>query len=267
MEEQTTPPEYKLYTKNAILLATFLGGPPAAGFLMKTNFEKLGNKKFGNKVFWLCIIPLVLLLMILLFLPDNISDKVPRYIIPIISAFIIREVVKSYLDKQLEEHQQKNGQFYSGWSAAGIGALSMIIILAFAIAIAFTVEYVKNPISNENAEIYDKHMDEFQQLEAKAISILDSIEVKPYEITIQQIEEIGTPTWKAAKGVITKMDAIPDITDELKIQDQSLKSYCDLRIEQYELIGKALKENTNQYDRQLENLNATINKLLDNLNK
>ena len=34
----------KLYTQNAIAAATFFGGPAAAGFLIKKNFEQFGQR-------------------------------------------------------------------------------------------------------------------------------------------------------------------------------------------------------------------------------
>jgi hypothetical protein len=37
----TAPPEFKLYKENAIVGATFLGGPLVAGYLAAENFKQL----------------------------------------------------------------------------------------------------------------------------------------------------------------------------------------------------------------------------------
>ena len=52
-------PEYSLYSAKAVTLGTLLGGPLAAGLLLKRNFVNLGQKSMGQRALWLSVLFLV----------------------------------------------------------------------------------------------------------------------------------------------------------------------------------------------------------------
>jgi rhomboid protease GluP len=53
--------------------------------------------------------------------------------------------------------------------------------------------------------------------------------------------------------------------DELSKQNQILKTYCKLRIESYQLIRKALIENTSYYDAAIQSMNEKIDREVEKL--
>lgn len=71
----------KLYSQNAISVATFFGGPLAAGFLARQNFISLGKKESAKNSLIIGIVSTVLLFAAIFSVPDELINKVPRFVI------------------------------------------------------------------------------------------------------------------------------------------------------------------------------------------
>jgi hypothetical protein len=129
MEENilTAPPEYKLYRDRAIYLATFLGGPLVAGYLIGENYRNLGEKKLVWRTWIFAFIATVLIFAMATHLPESLNHS--SYIIPILYAGMTQYLVKRLQGTQLAIHEQNGGQFYSVWRAVLASLIGLALII------------------------------------------------------------------------------------------------------------------------------------------
>lgn len=71
--------------------------------------------------------------------------------------------------------------------------------------------------------------------------------------------------WKENKEIVTKVNSIKNLPAELLEQNKKLLCYCDLRIKHNEILLKAISENTNRYDSEIDRIGMEINKILKEL--
>lgn len=129
MEENLLPilSNVKLYKDNAIYIATFIGGPLAAGYIAAENFKQLGQQDKA-KMSWVIAIAATIAIFGSLFLVPDI-DKVPRYIIPLAYTLLAQFLVKKYQGNAINAHIQEGGQIYSVWRSVLIGLIGLSIIV------------------------------------------------------------------------------------------------------------------------------------------
>lgn len=120
----------RLYSQKAIAIATFLGGPLAAGVLIRKNALNLGREKEGLAALIIGIVSTVLLFWGLFQIPEAIIDKIPNFLIPAVYMGIIYLIVEKMHGQILKKHQEENNEFYSNWNAAGIGFVCAIVLCA-----------------------------------------------------------------------------------------------------------------------------------------
>ena len=84
----------KFYSQNAIAFAAYLGGPLAAGLLVRKNALNLGKKNQALGSLIIGIISTILLLVFVFQIPEDIIEKIPKPVIPAIYTGIIALVVE-----------------------------------------------------------------------------------------------------------------------------------------------------------------------------
>ena len=75
--------------------------------------------------------------------------------------------------------------------------------------------------------------------------------------------EKGILLWKENKNTLNKLNGLENIDQELLDQNKQLSYYCDLRIEQYNLLIKSIRENTDIYDLKIEEINSELLKTIE----
>jgi hypothetical protein len=126
----TTPvPEGKVYRDKVIYRATFLGGPLVAGYMMASNFKVFGENEKAKWTWFWTIFFTVALFGTLFFLPQNLLDKTPKYIIPLLYSIATLSIVKHYQGQKIDAHLSAGGQKYNGWRAFTISLIGLAIIL------------------------------------------------------------------------------------------------------------------------------------------
>ncbi len=251
----------KLYSQKAITIATFFGGPLAAGFLARQNFINLGKGDYGRNSMYIGIISTILLFVGIFSIPENIINKIPNYIIPAIYTPIIYYLIEKYQGKELKEHKDNNGEFYSGWKATGIGAACMAVIIVFILTYTFF-----SPVDFD-ATRYDNGMAAFGQNEEKALKLYTLIETSSLQESVEFIDNTGIPAWKSNLSILDDLDKIEGLYDNFIEQNKILRNYCNLRIESYQLMRSALIEDTDAYDGEIESKVKEIELELDKLEK
>jgi hypothetical protein len=123
----TAPPEYKLYRDRAIYLATFLGGPLVAGYLIGENYWNLGDKKLFRKTWLYTFVAFVLIVSITLNLPWALNRS--YYIIPILYTALAQYLAKRLQGDRLALHELNGGEFYPIWRAVIFGLVGLSLIV------------------------------------------------------------------------------------------------------------------------------------------
>src|SRR6476620_6617382 len=96
----------KVYTPNAIRIATFLGGPWITGYLVAENYKNLNQRYMVGKTWALTIIA-----TIIIFLPPS----TPAIIVPLIYSSFAYIIVKKFQGQYIATHIQNGGQTYNTW--------------------------------------------------------------------------------------------------------------------------------------------------------
>jgi rhomboid protease GluP len=110
---------------------------------------------------------------------------------------------------------------------------------------------------------YEKEMEQFVANEEKALKIYNLPNATNEEILIE-IENNGLRYWKENLEIIYSLDNL-DLPEQIRERNSKLKEYCELRIKSYELIYKAIKEDNNKYDTEINNYNLKIENIVNEL--
>ncbi len=147
----------KIFTNKAISVATFFGGPIAAGFLISKNYKIFGDENAARNSIFIGIISTVLLFAGILMIPEHIIDKIPQALIPGIYTAIIAGLVEKLQGQKIKDFLSENGQKASNWQAAGYGLIGLLIISTFILVLIFAVPttgYEKNITVDTNVTLY-----------------------------------------------------------------------------------------------------------------
>jgi rhomboid protease GluP len=83
---------------------------------------------------------------------------------------------------------------------------------------------------------------------------------------IKYITDETIPAWESYQKELTKLDALK-LPPDLQKTKEELKQYGNLRLKFFELMRKAMKEDTQEYNYELEEYNRQILAILEKLNK
>ena len=117
--------QFKLYSLWSIVAATFLGGPLAAGILIRKNSLNLGYRDQEGLI---CLIVGIIATLLIIILPlEKVSIPV---LIPLVYAGITYLIVKKMHGQILETHKEEGNQFYSHGKVVGIALICGVITIA-----------------------------------------------------------------------------------------------------------------------------------------
>ena len=254
----------RFYSQRAITIATYFGGPLAAGFLVKKNYETLEQPDNARKSLIIGIVSTILIFAGIFSIPEEIIDKIPNALIPLIYTGIIYLIVERVQGESLKNHKESGGEFYSGWKAAGVGAIAMLILAAGIALTAFIAGDLSNTQPDFDAATYDKEVAKFVDNENKSIAVFNVIETQTPDYLIKEFSK-GIVMWKVNKEIVQGLNSIENLPKTLKDQNTLLLKYCDLRIQHNEIIMKAISEDTDKYVSEIERIGFEINKILEEL--
>lgn len=129
-----------------------------------------------------------------------------------------------------------------------IGLLSILILLS-----SFVV-YKKLP--NDIGK-YDAKIKELFSMETMALAVYNLPEDTPNDTILYSIKERGIYYWNESIKLIDDLDQL-DLPLEIRTSNKILREYCELRKKSYELLYKAVSEETDQYNSQIEDCNKQI---------
>lgn len=128
----------KLYSPMQVSIATYLGGPLAAIYFLKVNFDALGKKEFANKtLFFGSLIAIVLISVI-----PIITQYASSSIIPLFYLFPVMYVVHKYQMSKMDIIESKEYEFRSNWTVCGMAILWMVTYLILAVIVLQVLQSV-----------------------------------------------------------------------------------------------------------------------------
>ena len=102
---------------------------------------------------------------------------------------------------------------------------------------------------------YEKKFAKFVDLESKALSVYpNSLE----NFSLDAFKKDGIPNWKKCQSILSEIDNLSHLPEELYTRNVFLARYCKYRIACYGLMEKAIEENTPKYARQIEQYNMIL---------
>jgi hypothetical protein len=129
----TAPPEFKLYKENAIVGATFLGGPLVAGYLAAENFRHLGQPARARTAWMIAILSTIVILGASILIPA--AEKIPSILFPLTYTFVTRFLIQTYQRDAIVSHIAQGGPTYSGWRAVWIALVGVVVLFAIVLGI------------------------------------------------------------------------------------------------------------------------------------
>lgn len=256
----------KLYSQKAISIATYFGGPLAAGLLIRENYRNLDKEKLGQNAFIIGIVSTIIIFIGIFSIPEQIIAKIPNALIPLIYTGIISLIVEKIQGNDLKSHKENNQTFQSLWKATGLGAICMVIILAVIAFTAFIAGDFSNTEPKFDAVTYDKELSKFTKNETTSLMVFNSSETYSSETLIAELNK-GLDLWKQNKSIIVFVSKLENLPKDLIIQNEKLNKYCDLRIEFFDLIIKTQIEDTDKYSTKINEIGVKIEKAIEGLHQ
>ncbi|REE01047.1 hypothetical protein [Marinoscillum furvescens] len=242
----------KLYTQNGISIATFLGGPAAAGHLIRLNYRRLGKEREGLIALILGIIATAAIFAGLFSLPESTVDNIPQQLIPAIYTAIIYGIVQWLQGKELKAASEQNAPFESNWKAAGIGGLWMLILGGVLVTYIFAEQGQADQDINQKLALIDKN--EQQALRFYSIDHANT----PPEVQLELITNGGINHWEENLSILQDLTTEYELEPEFASYITNLTTYNQLRLDTYRLIQKSILEGTDQYNDQIQEKNVLI---------
>jgi hypothetical protein len=129
--------QQKIYTLRSIQVATFLGGPIIAGYLISENYRAFNEDKKSKMAILIGVFATILLFGIIFMLPD--TKKVPTYIIPLAYSWGTYILVQQLMGAQMKAHFAAAGEAYTIWRALLASLIGLAVTLAGVFAMALVV--------------------------------------------------------------------------------------------------------------------------------
>jgi len=128
-------PQEKLYTEQAVAIATFIGGPLGGSYLLSLNYMLLGDEEAGQRTIKWGLAVTVLLLLAFFLMPAPVSEAVPDIIYNMAFTGVFYYLTKRLQGGYLAEHRQLRGRFMTRWRAVGVGLVSAVAAVLVAVSI------------------------------------------------------------------------------------------------------------------------------------
>lgn len=136
--------------------------------------------------------------------------------------------------------------------------LSLLTVLVLVSSFA-----VYKKIPNDIGE-YGTKIKEFVSMEAKALEVYNLPQNTSNEKILYGLKDRGIYYWNKNIKLLDSFKDL-DLPPEIRTRNRHLKEYCELRIKSYELVYKAISENTEQYKDQIEGYNKQIEMKINEL--
>lgn len=141
--------------------------------------------------------------------------------------------------------------------------LKYTTIIVLTVLILFSSFAVYTRIPNDIGE-YDKKMAVFSSNETMALEVYNLPKDTPNDKILYALKERGLYYWKENVSLLDEVGRL-NLPVEVMVRNKKLKQYCEIRIKSFEIIARAIEEDTDQYKAQIEDYNKQIEKVIAEL--
>lgn len=134
---------------------------------------------------------------------------------------------------------------------------------ALAVLLFFSSFVVYTSLPNDLGK-YEKEMERFASMEAMALEVFKLPEGTPNEKILSEIKDRGIYYWEENIKLLNGLDKL-ELPVVVKERNGKLKEYCELRMKSYKLVYKAVEENTDKYEGQIDLYNKRIEVIISEL--
>jgi len=127
----------KIYTLRSIQIATFLGGPLIAGYLISENYRVFNEDKKSKMAIVFGVLATILIFAIVFMLPD--TKNVPTYIIPFAYSWGVYILAQQLMGEQMKAHFAAVGAAYTIWRAILASLIGVAVTLAGLFVVAMVI--------------------------------------------------------------------------------------------------------------------------------
>jgi hypothetical protein len=127
----------RIYKDRAIWVATYLGGPLVAGYLIAENFKAFNEMAKAKKTWIYTIVGTVIIFGGIFLIPDDIFESIPRYFIPLVYTAIAYGFVKHFQGKNISAFIALGGKPFGWGRAIVVSLIGLVITVAFIFIFAF----------------------------------------------------------------------------------------------------------------------------------
>lgn len=138
----------------------------------------------------------------------------------------------------------------------GTASLSVTLLLI----ISFIVYHL---IPNDFGT-YETKMKDFASMEATALEVYSLPPDTPKDKLLYAINDRGILYWKKNIELLESLRDL-ELTSQIRANNKILKEYCELRLKCYELLYKAISEDTEKYAIQIDSYNTRIQLKIEEL--
>jgi uncharacterized protein YqgC (DUF456 family) len=128
--EELGPGVMRVFSPAQGSLGTFVGGPLAGTYFIRSNFLALGDSKRARLTTIWGVVICAGILLALPFLPE----KMPGYIIPMAYAITTRVIIERAQFTKAQIATSSTLAFHSGWRALGVAVVGLVIFALLGIA-------------------------------------------------------------------------------------------------------------------------------------
>jgi hypothetical protein len=126
----------KVHKITAIQIATFLGGPLVAGYLIAENYKQIGQPEKVKKAWLWCGIAFALMLVLAYIVPES----VPRLAFAAFNTIVVTIILRWIQADQIKAHIEAGGGLYSTRRAVFTSFIVCAIMFAVVLACYFILD-------------------------------------------------------------------------------------------------------------------------------
>jgi len=142
-------------------------------------------------------------------------------------------------------------------------AINFSTIVALTVALLISSFTVYKSLPNDIGK-YEKEMERFVSMESTALEVYNLPDGTPNEKLLLEIKDRGLYYWNENIKLIDSFKDL-DLPLPIRARNTKLKEYCELRIKSYELIYKAIEEDTDKYQNEINEYNQKIELIITEL--
>jgi rhomboid protease GluP len=153
--------------------------------------------------------------------------------------------------------------FYPSLKKPEATNLKYSLITLLAVFVLTTSFFVYKKLPNDIGK-YDQKMKSFSTMENLALKVYRMPENSSKYAYLTEIKNSGLYFWKENISLLNEVEKykLPEAIHE---RNKKLLKYCELRVKSYELLYKAIDEDSEAYKEEIQNYNSQIEAVLNSL--